>query len=584
MAGRASKRLRRARAEARTGQWTDAEIAFANSVVTLFHAGSLPRCANGTTLRALLAELLHCSPMRISKKFSGDGALGKRVFKRVGSAQLPQPQLVRLHQLEHDFHESIDGHAHWPHVEWGTLLLGRGLVEEEAKMDTVAVEVAINVERPGAAPRRRRRRDDEDDDDADDDDDDSASASEAEDDSDDDSAARPPRRCDAQQPRRRSGRTTRQYPDFDDEDDGRLDDGRLDAVMLDDVSLEQSPSAPASPLALPLASPPAGPSTLLHREQYGWVPAELGVGESPRSLHRILVPPVDALSAVPALPPGASPLLLPSPSLLPAASPLLLDTLMCFQAGSPASTSASPAQLTGESCMAVRPTGGRGSLECVDSLVFSLSGDDSPPGDISSPGGAPEPRPPTSPPTPLPRTMLRALSTARLTAAVAKFAEAASPKSALHRAFASEADVKPLHLPGLAWGHGLCFSSDARAARSAEADAAGTPPQIFEPGRGTVSPPLSGSPGSNGSSPVIAHAVRAPVLESIHAHLAHARRARGCDDDTACGDDDGASSLSTESPWSVAAHPVGPAHPVGRAGAPLAAPSWMTTIVVDQSD
>ena len=60
----------------RTGQWTQAEIAFANQVIAHFHAGVLPNCDNGATLRALLAELLHCSPMRISKKFAGDGAIG----------------------------------------------------------------------------------------------------------------------------------------------------------------------------------------------------------------------------------------------------------------------------------------------------------------------------------------------------------------------------------------------------------------------------------------------------------------------------------------------------------------------------
>ena len=60
----------------RTGQWTPAEIAFANQVIAHFHAGVLPNCDNGATLRALLAELLHCSPMRISKKFAGTARSG----------------------------------------------------------------------------------------------------------------------------------------------------------------------------------------------------------------------------------------------------------------------------------------------------------------------------------------------------------------------------------------------------------------------------------------------------------------------------------------------------------------------------
>ena len=34
----------------RTGQWTQAEIAFANQVIAHFHAGVLPNCDNGATL------------------------------------------------------------------------------------------------------------------------------------------------------------------------------------------------------------------------------------------------------------------------------------------------------------------------------------------------------------------------------------------------------------------------------------------------------------------------------------------------------------------------------------------------------
>ena len=68
MQGRGSKRtLDESNAvPLRTGQWTAAEIAFANQVIAYFHLGTLPTCENGATLRALLAELLHCSPMRIS--------------------------------------------------------------------------------------------------------------------------------------------------------------------------------------------------------------------------------------------------------------------------------------------------------------------------------------------------------------------------------------------------------------------------------------------------------------------------------------------------------------------------------------
>lgn len=71
----------------RTGQWTVAEMAFANKVIEYFDKGSLPNCTNGTTLRALLADILHCSPMRISKKYAGDGAIGKRTFTKLSARQ-----------------------------------------------------------------------------------------------------------------------------------------------------------------------------------------------------------------------------------------------------------------------------------------------------------------------------------------------------------------------------------------------------------------------------------------------------------------------------------------------------------------
>eukprot|EP00635_Sarcinochrysidales_sp_CCMP3193_P012004 CAMPEP_0118902050 /NCGR_PEP_ID=MMETSP1166-20130328/7507_1 /TAXON_ID=1104430 /ORGANISM="Chrysoreinhardia sp, Strain CCMP3193" /LENGTH=365 /DNA_ID=CAMNT_0006841245 /DNA_START=314 /DNA_END=1407 /DNA_ORIENTATION=- len=107
----------------RTGQWTQEEIAFAKKVIEYFDRGSLPNCTNGTTLRALLADVLHCSPMRISKKFAGDIAIGKRTFTK--HTTIDRRQTEELERLELDFHESIQGRARWPLVEWKTLLLGR---------------------------------------------------------------------------------------------------------------------------------------------------------------------------------------------------------------------------------------------------------------------------------------------------------------------------------------------------------------------------------------------------------------------------------------------------------------------------
>lgn len=48
-------------------------------VIRDFNAGYLNAPA-GTTLRAYLSEKLHCDPMRITKKFTGEACIGKRVF------------------------------------------------------------------------------------------------------------------------------------------------------------------------------------------------------------------------------------------------------------------------------------------------------------------------------------------------------------------------------------------------------------------------------------------------------------------------------------------------------------------------
>ena len=48
-------------------------------VIQDFNAGYLDAPA-GTTLRTYLSEKLQCDPMRITKKFTGDACIGKRVF------------------------------------------------------------------------------------------------------------------------------------------------------------------------------------------------------------------------------------------------------------------------------------------------------------------------------------------------------------------------------------------------------------------------------------------------------------------------------------------------------------------------
>ena len=63
----------------RRGKWTVEEEAFVARVIQDFNSGFLDAPA-GTTLRTYLSEKLQCDPMRITKKFTGDACIGKRVF------------------------------------------------------------------------------------------------------------------------------------------------------------------------------------------------------------------------------------------------------------------------------------------------------------------------------------------------------------------------------------------------------------------------------------------------------------------------------------------------------------------------
>lgn len=66
----------------RRGKWTAEEEAYVARVIQDFNSGFLNAPA-GTTLRSYLSEKLHCDPMRITKKFTGDACIGKRVFHPV---------------------------------------------------------------------------------------------------------------------------------------------------------------------------------------------------------------------------------------------------------------------------------------------------------------------------------------------------------------------------------------------------------------------------------------------------------------------------------------------------------------------
>ena len=63
----------------RRGKWTVEEEAYVARVIHDFNSGYL-NAPPGTTLRTYLSDKLNCDPMRITKKFTGDSCIGKRVF------------------------------------------------------------------------------------------------------------------------------------------------------------------------------------------------------------------------------------------------------------------------------------------------------------------------------------------------------------------------------------------------------------------------------------------------------------------------------------------------------------------------
>mmetsp|Transcript_8820 Transcript_8820/g.12280 ORF Transcript_8820/g.12280 Transcript_8820/m.12280 type:complete len:283 (-) Transcript_8820:438-1286(-) len=66
----------------RRGKWTTEEERYVQKVVDDFNNGLLDAPA-GTTLRNYLSEKLECDPMRITKKFTKENSIGKRVFHPV---------------------------------------------------------------------------------------------------------------------------------------------------------------------------------------------------------------------------------------------------------------------------------------------------------------------------------------------------------------------------------------------------------------------------------------------------------------------------------------------------------------------
>ena len=90
----------------RRGKWTAPECDYAAVVIEHFANGRLPGLSGGESLRATLAELLGCAPMRITKKLSSTRAHGKQCFKKRG--ELSARERVALESARAAFLRSLD--------------------------------------------------------------------------------------------------------------------------------------------------------------------------------------------------------------------------------------------------------------------------------------------------------------------------------------------------------------------------------------------------------------------------------------------------------------------------------------------
>ena len=67
------------------------ERQYVTEVILRFGEGRLPNVPDNTSLRVLLSTVLNCSPMRITKKFSGRNALPRGRYRRTAA---PEPAAV----------------------------------------------------------------------------------------------------------------------------------------------------------------------------------------------------------------------------------------------------------------------------------------------------------------------------------------------------------------------------------------------------------------------------------------------------------------------------------------------------------
>lgn len=103
----------------RSGKWLEEEEAYAEVLIEMFEKGLLADCMTGATLRAYLAQKLHCAPMRISKKYAGK-CIGKKVYscrmemrKNVSPAYAEQRRQLqqKVEDAQKAFHESASADA-----------------------------------------------------------------------------------------------------------------------------------------------------------------------------------------------------------------------------------------------------------------------------------------------------------------------------------------------------------------------------------------------------------------------------------------------------------------------------------------
>jgi len=95
----------------RRGKWTPEEEAYVTRVIQDFNGGVLNAPA-GTTLRSYLSDKLNCDPMRITKKFTGEACIGKRVFhpavRTSANADLIVKAQAELEELERKWRKRLE--------------------------------------------------------------------------------------------------------------------------------------------------------------------------------------------------------------------------------------------------------------------------------------------------------------------------------------------------------------------------------------------------------------------------------------------------------------------------------------------